>query len=248
MVKYTYFIILMIFFLLVSFQKDSMAGPPFFTDDPEPVEYKHGEAYVASMFISDKDGRAGTLPHFEFNYGVWPDLQAHIIAPFVFTRPNGMPTSYGYGDTELGLKYRFVQETKWQPQIGTFPLLELPTGDTKYGLGNGKAQVFIPIFAQKSWGPWTTYGGGGYWFNPGEGNKNWTFLGWLLQRDFSEKLTLGAEIFYRTPDKVDEEYGIGLNAGGFLNFTSKDHLLFSAGTDLHGPRRATIYIAYLRTF
>ena len=185
-------------FLLVCFQKNSFAGPPFFTDDPEPVEYKHGEAYVASIFTSDKNGKFGTLPHAELNYGIWPDFQAHIITPFAFSHPNGMPTSYGYGDTELGLKYRFVQEGKYQPQIGTFPLIELPTGDAKYGLGNGKAQVFIPLWLQKSCGPWTTYGGGGYWFNQGEGNKDWIFLGWLLQRDFSEKLTL-----YNAPVNLD---------------------------------------------
>ena len=26
----------------------AMAGPPFLTDDPEPVEYQHNELYIAS--------------------------------------------------------------------------------------------------------------------------------------------------------------------------------------------------------
>lgn len=34
-------------------------------------------------------------------------------------------------------KYRFVEETKTRPQIGVFPMFELPTGNSARGLGNG---------------------------------------------------------------------------------------------------------------
>jgi hypothetical protein len=43
------------------------AGPPFTTDDPEPVEYRHWEIYVASQLEHDKGGWSGTSPHFEIN-------------------------------------------------------------------------------------------------------------------------------------------------------------------------------------
>ena len=58
------------------------------------------------------------------------------------------------------------------------------------------------MWAQKSFGDWTTYGGGGYWINQDEktGDKNFSFFGWLLQRKITEKLTLGAEIFHQTGD------------------------------------------------
>jgi len=237
-----------LFLLCLLPQKAIYAGPPFFTDDPDPVEYKHGEFYTASTFIRDKEGSSGTLPHFEFNYGVWHELQFHIVAPFVFNHDKEMGTTYGYGDTELGVKYRFIQETNWIPQVGTFPLVELPTGDDQRGLGTGKTQLFLPLWAQKSWGHWTTYGGGGYWLNPGEGNKDWVYTGWLLQRDLSKWVTLGGEVFYRTPDKIDGRSGLGLNGGGQVNFTSNHHLLFSSGTDVYGPRHLTAYIGYQWTF
>jgi hypothetical protein len=234
--------------ILILSPKILFAGPPFFTDDPEPVEYKHGELYTASTFIRDKGGASGTLPHVEFNYGAWHELQLHVIAPFAFNHDKGMETTYGYGDTELGAKYRFIQETNWIPQVGTFPLIELPTGNNERSLGTGKTQLFLPLWLQKSWGPWTTYGGGGYWFNPGTGNKDWVYTGWLLQRDLTKWVTLGGEIFYRTPDKIDGQSGIGLNGGGQVNFTSNHHLLFSAGTDVYGPRHLTIYMGYQWTF
>ena len=220
------------------------AGPPFFTDDPEPVDYRHWEIYLASQYLSTKDGSSGTLPHLEANYGAYPNLQLHIIAPETFNDPAGSSYAQGYGDTELGAKYRFVQETDNIPQIGSFIQVELPTGDENRGLGNGKTQVFIPIWLQKSFGPWTSYGGGGYWINPGTDNKNWIYAGWLLQRDLSKYLTMGTEFFYRTPDKVDGQYSTGFTAGGQVNFIGHTHFLFSCGKNLSGQDLSTFYLAF----
>ena len=158
----------------------AQAGPPYVTDDPEPVEHKHCEIYLASQLAHDSSGWSGTSPHVEINYGVIPNLQLHLIAPVAFSAPADGSRQFGYGDTELGIKYRFLQETARLPMAGVFPLVELPTGDAARGLGAGHAQVFLPLWLQKSSGPWTTYGGGGYWINPGAGNRNWGLVGWLV--------------------------------------------------------------------
>lgn len=224
------------------------AGPPFVTDDPEPVEYHHWEVYIASVYTHDRSGTSGTGPHVEVNYGVVPNVQLHLIAPFAYDHPAHGGTPYGYGDTEMGVKYRFVQETRSRPQVGIFPLLEAPTGSSSRGLGSGHLQMFLPLWVQKSWGPWTTYGGGGYWSNPGAGNKDWWLVGWEIQRALSRSLTLGAELFHATPDFVDGESGTSFNIGGFLNFDEGHHLLFSAGRGLHGPNLVSGYLAYQWTF
>jgi hypothetical protein len=225
----------------------TQAGPPFVTDDPEPVEYRHWEVYFASQLGHDADGWSGTLPHLEINYGAIPDLQLHLIAPLAFVAPKDEPTHFGYGDMELGVKYRLVQETSLFPQIGVFPLAELPTGDRNRGLGGGEMQVFLPVWFQKSWGPerrlWTTYGGGGYWINPGADNRDWTLIGWLLQRQVADNLTVGAEAFYETARTVGEEDDIMFNAGGIFNINETYHLLFSAGHTIRGPARFSAYLA-----
>jgi hypothetical protein len=81
----------------------------------------------------------------EFNYGILPDTQFHIVAPMAYDAPEGESSHFGYGDTELGVKYRFVHQTGTLPDIGVFPLVELPTGDRGNGLGNGEAQYFLPV-------------------------------------------------------------------------------------------------------
>lgn len=224
------------------------AGPPFLTDDPEPVEYKHGELYISSIYMNNKDGREGTLPHVEFNYGPLPDLQLHLLFPLAFAHPTGGPTTYGPGDTEFGIKYRFVHETDVLPQVGTFPLMEIPTGDNERGLGSGHLPVFTPIWLQKSWGAWTTYGGGGYWINPGEGNRNFWQLGWLGQRDITKFLTLGAEIYFYSRNTDDGRDRTGYNIGGIFNLSEEHHILFSAGRDIAGNNRFSSYLGYQWTF
>ncbi len=225
----------------------ALAGPPFLTDDPEPVEYKHWEVYLASQYRYDRDSTSATAPHIEVNYGAAPNLQLHLILPMQYVKPRGEASQYGYGDTEIGLKYRFVQETDWCPMIGVFPLLEIPTGDESKGLGNGDPQFFMPIWLQKSWGPWTTYGGGGYWINPGEGNQNFWFVGWEIQRKITEKLSLGTEFFHKSASEVDGDSETGFNIGAIIDFTALHHLLLSAGRDFSGPNRFSSYIAYQLT-
>ena len=229
---------------------DAWAGPPFVTDDPEPVEFRHWEIYIASQWAHDRQGTSGTLPHVEVNYGVIPDVQLHIITPIAYSAPHGGPAQYGLGDMELGIKYRFIHEDDkgWIPQIGAFPLVDLPTGDSSRGRGEGHASIFLPIWMQKSSGQWTTYGGGGYWYHPGEGNRSYWFVGWLLQRDFSKTLTLGAEIFDTSPKAKGEGEETGFNIGGLLNLSEEHHILFSAGHDIRGPNAFLAYLAFQWTF
>ena len=226
----------------------AVAGPPFKTDDPEPVESGHWEVYIASQYSNDKDGVSGTAPHFEINYGILPDMQVHLIVPFGYDKPRGEPTLYGLQDVELGLKYRFIQEKDSIPMVGTFPIVHLPTGNHARGLGNGDVQLFLPLWLQKSLGPWQTYGGGGYWINPGEGNQNYWFFGLLIQREISQWLTLGAEIFHQTPPTRDEDHQTGYTVGAIVNFTENHHLLCSAGTDIHGSNLSSFYLAYQWTW
>ena len=230
--------------LWIGLARLAWAGPPFVTDDPEPVEYQHWEFYVASQLQHDKDGWSGTSPHLEVNYGILPNLQLHLITPVSFTAPSHGATNFGYGDTEVGAKYRFFEETDQLPQMGVFPLVEIPSGNRGRGLGSGHAQVFLPLWVQKSFAPWTTYGGAGYWINPGKGNHNWWFTGWLLQREITANLTLGAEIFHETPSEKDGDSDTRLNLGAIYIFTETYHLLLSAGHTVQGPGGFQGYLAF----
>jgi len=233
-------------FLLLLPAPPTIPAPPSSTaDDPPPVYHLH-EDYVASQQLLAGGETNATLPHFELNFGVIPNMQLHLVAPLGYVHAAGA-THYGYADTEIGIKYRFVEESESCPQIGAFPLVEIPTGNEEKGLGNGKIQAFVPVWAQKSWGKLTTYGGGGFWYNPGPDRRNWGFAGWELQYDFSQALTLGGELYYQTADTRDGQSSDGFTFGGIVNLNEQNHLLFSIGHSLSGAGETSSYIAYQLT-
>jgi hypothetical protein len=204
------------------------AGPPFDTDDPEPVKFRHWEYYVSSINNYQASVWTGTAPHFEINYGLVQNVQVHLLMPLNYNSSHGQGTVYGYADTEFGVKFRFVQETDNRPQIGTFPILEIPTVKNDE-FSNGKTKIYLPVWLQKSWGGFTTYGGAGYWINPGTNNKNWIFAGWELQYSFSAVITLGCELYFHSADTEDSKNGTGFNIGGSINPSEKMHFIFSLG-------------------
>jgi hypothetical protein len=225
------------------------AGPPFLTDDPEPVDLHHWEAYLFTSGMTSGGGSyAIEGPAVELNYGALPDTQLHLIVPLTSVDGPGMPAASGLGDLELGIKYRFVHETNEWPQIGIFPMAELPTGDESRGLGNGRTWFRLPLWVQKSWSPWTTYGGGGAVVNSAPAQRDYPFGGWLLQRSLGKHLTLGGEIFAQGRDTNNDKGFAALNFGGSYNVTEHFSLLFSAGHSVAGDRHTLWYFGLYETW
>jgi hypothetical protein len=219
----------------------AFAGPPFLTDDPVPVGYRDYETYV---FITTDVSQTGTTaqgPAMEFNYGIAPNTQFHVQTPFVFNTPSGGSATSGYGDTEVGVKYRFIQETASMPQVAVFPAAEFATGNAAAGLGTGRTWYRLPMWAQKSWGPWTTYAGGGYAINDAPGQRSYAFGGWLLQRDFGKYLTLGGEMYDQGASTIAGRYSTFYNVGGYLKPSDTVNVLFSVGHSVAGEDHAVAY-------
>jgi hypothetical protein len=229
------------------FAREAFAGPPYTTDDPEPVELHHWEFYLATQTLLEKDGWSGTAPHIEVNYGAISNLQLHVIVPLAYAAPDGKRATYGFGDTELGVKFRFLQEGKWTPMIGTFPLVELPTGSRARGLGNGSAELFVPMWFQKSFEPWSTYFGWGVWFDLGNANRHFWFLGWQAQRKLGEHVSLGAEVFHTTPEEAGGDSDTRFNLGAIFDISDTHHLIMSAGRSIVGSSHFQAYLAYQLT-
>jgi len=239
---------------LIALTTTAHAGPPFQTDDPDPVDYRHFEMYAFEL--SDGTTQGGTTlatPAYEVNYGVVPNVQLHLVLPFtnVFA-PDGS-NQHGFGDTELGAKIRFVKETKRMPEVGIFPFFEFPSGNADKGLGVGKTWYRMPVWLQKSWGPedrqWTSYGGGGYTIVPQDGFVNFPFAGWLVQRQISKKVTLGSELFGHGPQTPDTtRSSTMLDLGGIYEFKPGFDLLFAGGRSVYGQPETYTYLSLYWTW
>ncbi|HEX3467455.1 MAG TPA: hypothetical protein VHT05_05185 [Candidatus Elarobacter sp.] len=221
----------------------AMAGPPYQTDDPEPTAYRHYEIYVFGTYDNEPgQGVGANWPSLEVNYGLMPNVQFSVTAPFAAAKAPGMPLQSGYGDTEVALKMRFIQEGAGRPQVSFYPSVELPTAPA--GIGNGLPKVFLPLWAQKTNGSWTYFGGGGVWHNPGFGNRDYTFTGFAATREVRDGLSIGGEIYHQTADTIGghDSTAVGI---GFVAERGEHHaLLASFGRSIAGDHAFTGYAAY----
>jgi hypothetical protein len=221
------------------------AGPPYQTDDPEPVALHRYEINVAVQRTSTSAGSVGTLPGVEINYGGAPDLQLHLGLPLAVNQPPSGTSHVGFGDLEIGAKYRLMGETDTTPMLAIYPTYFAPTGNEARGLGNGSAQVLLPLWAQKSHGPWTVDGGLGYLVNHASASRNSWFWGVLAQRRVSQRMSIGAELYHRTRPSNDLPASIGFNVGGTFDLDEHHRLLFSIGDGLRHRQQTNKVSSYV---
>lgn len=220
----------------------AQAAPPFSSDGPEPTEYRHVEIYAFTTMDRAEGTTVLQVPALEIDWGFAHDWQFHFQLPGVLNMPNEGSNAYGPSDVELGVVYRFIHETEMLPQVGFTPLWNVPSGDQDRGLGNGQGWIRLPIWLQKSWGPWTVYGGGGYAINSAPQARNYGYGGLVIQRKLNEKWTLGAELARQDAAVIGSNPATMLTLGGYYNINDHISLLFSAGHSIVGEGHVQGYV------
>ena len=218
----------------------ALAGPPYVTDDPEPEDPGH---LAVRTFVSGTTlaGETAGQTGLDIDYGAAKDLQLTLLAPLDFDSQR--PDAVGVGDVELSVKYRFLHQSagSWLPDVSVFPQINLPTAGGRFG--DGRASYFLPVWAEKDWGPWSAFGGGGYTINPGPGNRNSWLVGWALTRQVTDKLLLGGEIFHQTSVAVGQPSTTMANLGVIYQLNPRITLLASGGPSLQAGGGGDFYAA-----
>ena len=151
-------------------------------------------------------------PLIDLNYGL-PEVQLKLEIPLKIGEDDKTGSSVGLGDMLLGVKWRFLKNEQAQFQLGTYPQLLLPTGESARGLGEGRAAFVLPLVVQKNWEKWTVYGNGGFWWQTAHQSRNYFYAGAVLEREINDRLTLGAELFGNSPKEHTTRSDLGFNFG-----------------------------------
>ena len=221
----------------------ALAGPPFFSDDPEPTDYRHWEIYGFVAGTNLAEGTGGQTG-FDINYGGAKDLQLTAVVPLDYQRGPG--TDVALGDLELAAKYRFLHQRPGSamPDVAFFPRVFVPTAPRRFG--TGRIGVLLPIWAQKDIGKWALFGGGGYVINPGSGQRNYSLAGLGLLRQITGRLQLGVEAYHYTRDAVDSRNYTAIGAGALYRLSKRYSVVASIGPGIQHAReqgRSNFYLA-----
>lgn len=226
------------------------AGPPFITNDPVPASFRSAELYLFSnldytdIVIEEPYLNMAAI---EIDWGVSTNLELSLVAPYASANTRA-DSPRGMGDIQLGLTYRFIEETDARPQVSFVPQMSVPTGNADRNLGNGRVAVQLPLWFQKSWGSWTSYGGAGWTFNSAPGMRNYPIAGWLVQKDLNEAWTLGVELYTQGAVSDEGSASTALNLGGNYNINPAFSVLFSAGHSILGQEHTLAYLGLTWTF
>jgi len=228
-----------IFLTLCAWPLGALAGPPYLTDDPDPVEYGHLEVIPFYQFDSASDSSQLQGPGADISYGVWPDMHLNLVPVLIHESPQGGPSEYGFGDFRVALKWRFIHETDDWPEFAFYPAVVFPTGDAHKGLGNGQVSYQFPLWLEKNWGTgWSSYGGGGWTLNRAPGQRDYFYAGWQLQKQLNDAWSLGSEIYSQGASGAATAGYTALNLGGSYKFTESTSLIFTFGHSFAGASHA----------
>lgn len=205
----------------------ALAGPPYVTDDPQPTEHGHYEIYAFTAGTTTMDGTGGQSG-IDFNYGGAENLQLTMVLPSAYNRSRNGSNVTGFGNIELAAKYKFLRQDEFGLDVAIFPRLVLPTNSDPT-LGSQHAALFIPLFAQKDWGNWSAFSGGGCTINRGGSSRDFCQMGLVVARRIVPELQVGAEVFHRTPDEEGAKPLTGIGFGAIYDLNVRYHLLVWAG-------------------
>ncbi len=217
------------------------AGPPFVSDDPEPTAKGHWEIYAfaaGTRVQGETDGGIGL----DINYGGAKDLQLTAVVPLDYQVGRG--GNVGLGNIELAAKYKFLHQKDGTllPDVAFFPRVFVPTAGQRFG--TRRLSLLLPLWAQKDFGKWSLFGGGGYTINPGAGQRNFWLTGIGLQRAIGDRFMLGAEIYRQTADADDARRSTAVNFGGSYRLSKHWSLLASAGPGIEHAHSQGQYVFY----
>jgi hypothetical protein len=220
---------------IVAAASPCQAGPPYTTDDPEPTPPGHWEDRVFVTGLRTPGQTAGQTG-FDINYGGARDLQLTLFAPLDYAR--GAQDALGLGNIQISAKYRVLHQAGHglTPDVAVFPALTLPTQARAFG--PARFGLFLPVWAQKDFGPWSTFGGGGYDINPGPGRRDYTLAGWAVTRQMSKRLNLGVEVYHQTPDTVGGKALTAVAVGVVFQVTRHFALMASGGPAVQAASEA----------
>jgi hypothetical protein len=170
------------------------AGPPLLTDDPNTPGDKHWEINVAFTLNEYQTESTYEVPLLDVNYGVGDHIQIKYEVPWLTLHEQGIGTQSGVGNSNFGVKWRFLDEEQHGVNMSAYPQFEFnsATSSADRGLVEERMSLLLPVEVSKKIGPVLVNGEIGYTFEQHHENE-WLY-GLFIGYDIRKNLTILGEI------------------------------------------------------
>ncbi|AHB74689.1 MULTISPECIES: transporter [Pandoraea] len=147
----------------------AQAANPLVTDDTGTQDTGNWQLELNSEWLTLPTARQQQWTN-TLTYGVLPNLDLALQAPYQRIRPDGDGWTSGLTDLTLQAKWRFIETAQWS--LGLKPFVTLPTASQERNLGNGRATTGANLLMQYNLDRWTFLANAGYtWNNNSIGNR-----------------------------------------------------------------------------
>ncbi|MDD4855842.1 MAG: hypothetical protein PHQ22_03490 [Sulfuricurvum sp.] len=218
-------------------------GPPIITDDPETPGNGNLEVNVAYK----GDIQANTLryeqPIIDINYGVGENIQLKVESSYVSLFRDGESHTQGIGNTKIGVKWRFYENSAGNILISTYPQYTFVPIKKNYhnGIADIDQALFLPIEISKKIGTLAVTGEFGYLSI--KGSRDQIEYGAVVGYEVLEHLELLAELHNASALSGGNTTMIA-NGGLKYWISSYTSFLFSSGRELISPESSKAALFY----
>jgi hypothetical protein len=178
----------------------AQGGPPLVTDDPDTPGNGHWEINIAAIGTHTPGVAQLSLPDADINYGWGDHVQLKIDTPWLIQDQAGAGVKSGLGASELGVKWRFVDQETSGFSMSIYPQasVNFAASSPKRGLTAPGVQWFLPLEASTRFAglAWDAEVGRGFGPQPAgyPATPDYWAVGLILSRDCGHGLECLAEV------------------------------------------------------
>lgn len=202
------------------------------TDDTGTVPKGHWEINTAYTIERGFDARLFGTPLLDINYGTSKNTQLKVEIPWLVLHRNGQPAISGPGNTNIGFRWRFRDESdKHRIAISMYPQIEFnnPTSSVRRGIVGKGPEFLMPLQWQTMVGRFAVGGDVGYRFKRG---PHEVIYGLIFGTELTDKVEVMGEIHGTGPAVSLRSSEIVFNCGSRIKLSDHASFIFSAGRSI----------------
>ena len=207
-------------------------SPPLITDDPGTPPKGHWEVNLGTSTERRPGSQQSELPLLDLNYGLADTVQLKYEVPFLLEREAGEAQRTGWGNAEVGVKWRFIDHGEGGLAMSVYPQYAFSnpgaSSDDRDLVEPGSA-FLLPVQLEKALGPVTLNLQLGREFR--SSGDSW-FYGLALSHRVQDKWEFGGELAGTAEPRFGRS-SLTLNFGVMIDLSEHTSFMFSLGRDLY---------------